>query len=65
MKYLLNNRKHATYWKSTRDTALCIEALSEYLVASGEDKPDLTLEIALGDQKKQVKIGSRMADKLD
>ena len=23
VKYLLNNRKHATYWNSTRDTALC------------------------------------------
>ena len=57
MKYLLNNRKHATYWKSTRDTALCIEALSEYLVASGEDKPDLTVEVWVG-QKKEVKIDS-------
>ncbi|CAN5297407.1 hypothetical protein BH10PLA2_BH10PLA2_38530 [soil metagenome] len=37
VKYLLNNRKHATYWNSTRDTAICIEALAEYLVASGED----------------------------
>ena len=26
-KYLLNNRKHATYWNSTRDTALCVEAM--------------------------------------
>ena len=40
VKYLLNNRKHATYWNSTRDTALCIEALAEYLTASGEDKPN-------------------------
>ncbi len=23
VKYLLNNRKHATYWNSTRDTAVC------------------------------------------
>ena len=42
VKYLLNNRKHATYWNSTRDTAICIEALADYLKASGEDKPDMT-----------------------
>ena len=40
VKYLVNNRKHATYWNSTRDTALVIEALADYIKASGEDKPD-------------------------
>lgn len=44
VKYLLNNRKHATYWNSTRDTALCIEALSDYLAASGEARPDMAVE---------------------
>ncbi len=44
-KYLLNNRKHATYWNSTRDTALCIEALAEFQRASGEDRPDMVVEI--------------------
>ncbi len=47
VKYLLNNRKHATYWTSTRDTALCIEAMADYLKASGEDKPDMTVQILL------------------
>jgi alpha-2-macroglobulin len=57
VKYLLNNRKHATYWNSTRDTALCIEALADYLKASGEDKPDMTLEVMLdGRRVKEVKI---------
>jgi uncharacterized protein YfaS (alpha-2-macroglobulin family) len=57
VKYLLNNRKHATYWNSTRDTALCIEALADFLVASGEDKPDMTLEVWLdGTKQKEVKI---------
>jgi len=46
-KYLLNNRKHATAWRSTRDTAFCIEALADYLLASGEDRPDLTAEFRL------------------
>ena len=57
MKYLLNNRKHATYWNSTRDTALCVEALADYLKASGEDKPDMTVEVWLdGKKQKEVKI---------
>ncbi len=57
VKYLLNNRKHATYWTSTRDTAICIEAMAEYIKASGEDKPDLTVEIFVdGKKSKEVKI---------
>ncbi len=44
-KYLINNRKHATYWNSTRDTALCIEALADFLLASGEAKPDMTVDV--------------------
>ena len=59
VKYLLNNRKHATYWNSTRDTAVCIEAMADYLKASGEDKPDLTVEVWLdGKKHKEVKIDS-------
>ncbi|MDR3632180.1 MAG: MG2 domain-containing protein [Isosphaeraceae bacterium] len=57
VKYLLNNRKHATYWNSTRDTALCIEAMADYLKASGEDRPEMVLSISLdGKPRKQVKI---------
>ena len=57
VKYLLNNRKHATYWNSTRDTAYAIEALADYLRASGENKPDLTVEVWFdGDLQKEVKI---------
>ena len=60
VKYLLNNRQHATYWNSTRDTALAIEALADYLRASGEDKPDLTVEVWLdGKKQKEVKITRR------
>lgn len=59
VKYLLNNRKHATYWNSTRDTALCIEAMAEYLVASGEAQPDLTIEVFVdGEKKKEVKVNA-------
>jgi uncharacterized protein YfaS (alpha-2-macroglobulin family) len=55
VKYLLNNRKHATYWNSTRDTAICIEAMADYLKNSGEDRPDMTIEVWL-DGKKQKEV---------
>jgi uncharacterized protein YfaS (alpha-2-macroglobulin family) len=57
VKYLLNNRRHATYWNSTRDTALCVEAMAEYLTASGEDAPDMSLDVVLdGKVAKSVAI---------
>ncbi len=57
VKYLLNNRKHATYWNGTRDTALVIEAFADYLKASGEDRPDMTLAILVdGKKANEVKI---------
>src|SRR5262249_15565809 len=57
VKYLLNNRKHATYWNSTRDTALVVEAFADYLAATGEAKPNLSLEIAIdGKPAKTVEI---------
>ncbi len=56
-KYLINNRKHAIYWNSTRDTALVIEAFADFIKASGENMPDLSLTISLdGKTRKQVKI---------
>jgi len=59
VKYLLNNRKNATYWNSTRDTALCVEAFADYIKASGEDKPDMTVRILIdGKNVKEVKINS-------
>ncbi len=59
VKYVLNNRKHGSYWNSTRDTAFCIEALADYLKASGEDRPEMTLAIALdGQTRKEVTITS-------
>jgi uncharacterized protein YfaS (alpha-2-macroglobulin family) len=47
VKYLLNNRKHASRWNSTRDTALVIDAMADWLQASGEDKPDCTVQVLL------------------
>jgi uncharacterized protein YfaS (alpha-2-macroglobulin family) len=59
VKYVLNNRRHGTYWNSTRDTAFCVEAMADYLKASGEDRPDMTVAIAIdGQSRKEVKITS-------
>ncbi len=60
VKYLLNNRKHATYWNSTRDTAIAIEAMADYLKASGEGHPDMTVEVWLdGKKAKEVSINEK------
>lgn len=57
VKYLLNNRKHGTYWLSTRDTAFCVEAFSEYIKRSGENAPDMTVELYVdGEKRKEVEI---------
>ena len=57
VKYLLNNRSHGSYWQSTRDTAFCIEAMADYLKASGEDRPDMTVTVAIdGKPGKPVRI---------
>jgi len=54
VKYILNNRKHGTYWNSTRDTAYCIEALAEYLTASGEGEPNMVVDVVLDGEVKQT-----------
>jgi uncharacterized protein YfaS (alpha-2-macroglobulin family) len=57
VKYLLNNRKNATYWNSTRDTALCIEAMADFIRQSGEDRPNMTVEVYYdGKLQKAVEI---------
>ena len=57
VKYLINNRSHATYWNSTRDTAYCLEAIGDFLKASGEGEPDLSVEVLLdGKVLKTVEI---------
>ena len=59
VKYLLNNRKHSTYWGSTRDTALCVEAFADHLRVTGEAKPDMVVEVWLdGEKKQEVEITS-------
>ncbi|MBQ9799131.1 MAG: hypothetical protein IJO40_04235, partial [Thermoguttaceae bacterium] len=55
VKYLLNNRKHATYWNSTRDTAVCVEAFVEYLRRTDELATDSKVEVYVdGELRKTV-----------
>ena len=57
VKFLINNRKHATYWNSTRDTAYCIEAIAAFMKASGESDPNAEVEVLVdGKSYKKVKI---------
>lgn len=44
-KYLIENRKNATYWRSTRDTAYAIEAIVDYAKASGETASKQTVKV--------------------
>jgi len=55
VKYLLNNRKHATYWNSTRDSAVCVEAFVEYLRRTDELATDSKVEVYVdGELRKTV-----------
>ncbi|NLZ60103.1 MAG: hypothetical protein GX901_05500 [Lentisphaerae bacterium] len=47
VKYLLNNRRHGSYWNSSRDTAAVIEAFCTYLEGSGELAGELEVQIAV------------------
>jgi len=57
VKYLLNNRKNAMYWSSTRDTAQVLEAFTRYLRTTNELSPRMKVEVLLdGVVKKTVEI---------
>ena len=58
VKWLLNNRKNGYYWRNTRDTTLCVHAMSDYARASGETAADYTLTLDLDNGKvvKRIKI---------
>ncbi len=58
VKWLLNNRRNGYYWRSTRDTTLCVSAMSDFVVATGEGQPDYTLTLSLdgGAVEKKVRI---------
>jgi len=57
VKYLINSRRHASYWNSTRDTAYAVEAIAGYLKASGELAPKMDVEVLLdGKSLRKVSI---------
>ncbi|MCK4283297.1 MAG: alpha-2-macroglobulin, partial [Candidatus Brocadiae bacterium] len=58
VKWLLENRRNGYYWRSTRDTTLCVAAMSEFVLASGEGRADyeLTLDFDNGAVVKKVRI---------
>ena len=58
VKWLLNNRRNGYYWRSTRDTTMCVAAMSDFIVASGEGKCDytLTLDFDNGTIVRKIKI---------
>ena len=56
-RYLVNNRRNASWWRSVRDTALAVEALAEFLVASKELEARLQLDVLIdGKVRKTVNI---------
>lgn len=56
-KYLVNNRQHGFYWKSTRDTAAVVEALADFMEASGESEAGCRVELLVdGKPVKQAAI---------
>ena len=46
MTWLTRNRRGCR-WQSTRDTAIVIRALADYITVRGEDKPDWTAEVRI------------------
>jgi hypothetical protein len=48
VRWLVRNRWGA-HWRSTKDTALVIDALAGYLAVSGELEPDMTVEVRVDD----------------
>jgi len=43
--WLMNHRQEGSYWYSTKQTAMVIYGLTDYLRATGELKPDLTATV--------------------
>ena len=46
--YLVNHRNEGYWWSSTKQTAMVIYGLLDYLKASGELKPDFTVKVEAG-----------------
>lgn len=55
VKYLLANRRLATRWNSTRDTALVVEAMADYVRASGEAALEGSVEVWLDGKRRDTR----------
>ena len=56
LRWLVRNRRGAR-WFSTKDTAFCVYALAEYLQASGELDPDMTVTVTVdGKVRNELRI---------
>ncbi len=57
VKWLLNNRRNGYYWRSTRDTALVIAAMAEFMHVTGESAPNYSLIVSVdGRPMKEVNL---------
>jgi hypothetical protein len=64
--WLVTNRRNADHWKSTKDTALAISALCEYLLASHEPQASYTASVYVNDQLvKGIEVTPQNALQLD
>ena len=65
MTWLVRNRR-GNRWKSTKDTAIAIRALGDYVTARKEDKPDWTAEVRVnGELIKTLKVMPTQAFSFD
>lgn len=65
-KYILINRKHATYWDSVVDTGLSVEALCEFMRNSGEASPEMNIEVLFdGKVIREVKVNAKNMFNID
>lgn len=57
VKWLLNNRRNGYYWRSTRDTALTISAMIDFMQVTGEASPEYLLTVRVdGRPAKEVRV---------
>jgi alpha-2-macroglobulin len=45
--WLASSRRHGNFWSGTRDTALAVHALAEYMRVANEDAADFTIDVLL------------------
>jgi hypothetical protein len=58
VKWLVRNRQ-GNHWSNTRDTALCVLALTRYARQAGELDPDYTVEVICAGDRKVFQVDRR------